>query len=207
LYALKSLIALLLVLAVCAGCQALGAVVGKAAGTQPIPARFVPPKVPTLVFAEHRAGANVDDVAAEDIGRRVAEIWQREKISPIIDSGKVDGLRSSAGASFSSLSIDTVGRRLGADQVLYIDVLNDQIESPPASDLIRGKMSVRVRIVDVKTATTLWPRDAVEGYPMEGQSDWTSRGEGVTDSSVEENLRNGLAEDIARLFYKYTPPG
>ncbi|MBV8779853.1 MAG: hypothetical protein JO353_00515, partial [Phycisphaerae bacterium] len=82
---------------------------------------------------------------------------------------------------------------------------DDQIEAPPASDLIRGKMEARVRIIDVKTGATLWPADATTGYPLELQSDWTSRGEGVNDSSVEESVRNSLAENIVRLFYKFTP--
>ena len=208
---LRSSAALLLMLAACAGCQALGAIVAKSVGTPAIPAQFVPAKVPTLVFCEHRPRANVDDVATEDMGRRVSAIWGREQISPVIDVSKLDELRSSpstntTSADITSMSIDAVGRKLGATQVLYIDMLNDQIETPPASDLIRGKISVRVRIVDVKTAVTLWPRDAVEGYPMDEQSDWTARGEGVNDSTIEEGTRNAVAESIVRLFYKYKPP-
>ena len=211
----RSGVALLLMIAACASCQAVGAIVAKTVGTPPVPAQFVPANVPTLVFCEHRAQANVDDVAAEDMGRRVAAIWTREKISPVIDSGKLEQLMSdpttdqslagNGSGKFTSMGIDTVGRKLGASQVLYIDMLDDQIEAPPASDLIRGKVSVRVRIVDVKTALTLWPRDAVEGYPMDQESEWTARTEGVTDSTIEEGTRNAVAESIVRLFYKYTP--
>jgi hypothetical protein len=204
-FSIRAAISLLLVLAGCAGCQAVGAVAGKALGTQPIPATYVPRNVDTLVFAEHRPGASVDDASTQDMGRRVALIWQREKVAPIIEPAKLDQLRSDSSGKFTSMSIVDVGRKLKAAQVLYIDVLNDQIESPPASDLIRGKMTVHVRIIDTTTGDTLWPRDATDGYPMESQSDWMSRGEGVNDSTMSENLHNALAEDIVRLFYKFTP--
>ena len=202
----KNTILLLLLLAVCASCQALGAIAGKAAGPQAIPAKYVPRKVDTLVLAEHQVRANVDDSATEDMSRRVSLVWEREKIAPIVDPSKLDRLRSTSRPAFDSMSIVAIGKQLNAAQVLYLDVLDDQIEAPPASDLIRGKMSARVRVIDVATGTTLWPTDASDGYPIDCQSDWVSRGDGTNDSTVEESVRNETAELISRLFYKFYSP-
>ena len=202
---LRTAISLLLLLVLCTSCQAVGAIAGKAIGTPPIPAKFVPKKVDTLVLAEHRVRANVDDSATEDMSRRVSLVWEREKITPIVDPIGLEQLRATSQPTFDAMSIDAIGKRLHASQILYLDILDDQIEAPPASDLIRGKMSVRVRIIDVATGATLWPTDASDGYPIDSQSDWVSRGDGTNDSTVEESVRNQTAELIARLFYKFTP--
>ncbi|MBV8779760.1 MAG: hypothetical protein JO353_00050, partial [Phycisphaerae bacterium] len=117
---IRVIFCLLLAASLCAGCQALGAVAGKVAGTPPVPAKYVPNKVPTLVLADRTARANVDDAATEDMGRRVANIWQRQKIAPLIEPANLAALRSSMGRQFDQLSIDAIGKKLGADQVLYI---------------------------------------------------------------------------------------
>jgi hypothetical protein len=185
------------------GCQILGAIAAKAEGAQTTPAAFVPKKVPTLVLSEHSPSSGVDDVSSEDIGRRTADFWNDHKVSPLIDLSKLEELRLSRPADYYKMSTVAIGRALGAEQVLYIDVRDSHDESAGGTDTIRAKASVRVRLVEVATGQTLWPPDAAEGYAVDAETDYGARGDGVSESGQMEQVRALIADKIAKLFYPH----
>jgi hypothetical protein len=185
------------------GCQLVGAIAEKARGPEKIPALYVPKKVPTLILCEHNAGANVDDLSAEDLGRRVAEFWEPLKLAPMVDLSKLDELRQEHPQAYYSMSTVALGKALRADQVLYIDVRDCHDESAGGSDTIRATASARVRMVDVATGQTLWPADAAGGYAVDSETQFQARGEGVSESTQMEQVRQMLANKIIKLFYEH----
>jgi hypothetical protein len=191
---------------VLAGCQLVGALLGKAEGSPPVVALYVPKMVPTLILAEHGTGAGVDDVSSEDIGRRTADFWSdQKKLPPLIDLSRLEELRIRNPATYYKMSTAAIGRALGAKQVLYIDVRDSHDEYAGGSDTMRAKASVRVRMVDVETGNTLWPPDAAEGYSLDAETQYQSRGEGVSESSQLEQVRGMIADKVVKLFYTHQP--
>jgi hypothetical protein len=186
------------------GCQILGAIVGKAQGAPPVDALFVPKKVPTLVLAEHAPASGVDDVSSEDIGRRTADFWNDQKVSPLIDVSKLEELRVNRPDDYYKMSTVAIGRALGAEQVLYIDVRDSHDESAGGTETIRAKGSVRVRLIEVATGQTLWPPDAARGYTVDAETAYGARGDGISESEQMEQVRAMLADKIVKLFYKHT---
>ncbi len=188
-----------------AGCQMIGALAAKGMGPAATPAMYVPNKVPTLILSEHTAASGVDDISSQDLGRRTAELWQMHKLAPLIDLSKLEEFHLRQGAAYDGLSITAIGRALAAQQVLYLDVKDNRIESAGDADTIRAKASVRVRMIDVATGQTLWPPDAVEGYALDAVTDYAARGGGVNESEQMEAVRSIMADKIAKLFYKHQP--
>jgi hypothetical protein len=185
------------------GCQLVGAIAEKAQGPEKIAALYVPRKVPTLILSEHDAAANVDDLSAEDIGRRVADFWVPLKLAPMVELSKLDELRQEHPAAFYGMSTVSIGKALGAEQVLYIDVRDCHDESAGGSDTIRATASARVKMVDVATGQTLWPPDAANGYAVDADTQFQARGEGVSESTQMEQVRQMLANKIIKLFYEH----
>jgi hypothetical protein len=73
------------------------------------------------------------------------------------------------------------------------------------SELSRGQMAARVKVVDVATGTTLWPRDAADGHPVNVQTPVETVREGVTPAVARANTQRQLADRIAKLFYRHQP--
>lgn len=194
-----------LLCAVLGGCQILGLIAAKAEGSSPVPAAYVPRKVPTLVLAEHSPTSGVDDVSSEDIGRRTADFWNDHKLSPLIDLEKLEQLRLDRPDDYYKMSTVAIGRALGAAQVLYIDVRDSHDESAGGSDTIRAKASARVRLIDVATGRTLWPPDAAAGYAVDAETAYGARGEGISESTQMEQVRAMIADSIVKLFYDHQP--
>ena len=195
----------LLACATLSGCQVLGALAAKGMGPTATPAQYVPRTIPTLILAEHSAASGVDDVSSQDIGRRTAELWELHKLAPLIDLSRLEELKMRHASDYSSMSVVAIGRALGAQQVLYIDVRDNHDESAGGSDTIRATAAARVRMVDVATGQTLWPADAADGYPVDAETEFQARGEGVSESSQMEEVRGTLANKIIKLFYEHLP--
>ena len=191
--------------ALAGGCQILGAIAAKAQGGQPVEAEFVPKKVPTLVLSEHPPDSAVDDVSAEDIGRRTADFWNDHKISPLIDLAKLEELRVTRASDYYKMSTVAIGKALGADQVLYIDVRDSHDENAGGSETIKAVASAKVRLIDVASGQTLWPPDAAQGYAIDAETAYGARGDGISESTQMEQVRAMLADKIAKLFYKHLP--
>ena len=191
------------ILLVLGGCQLVGALVAKSQGPEKVKAAYVPPKVMTLILSEHPAGAGVDDVSSEDIGRRVAEFWGDLKLSPLVDLSKLEELHLQRPEEYDKMSVAAIGRAMGAENVLYIDVRDSHDESAGGSDTIRATATARVKMVDVATGRTLWPLDAAEGYTVDAQTQYQARGEGVSESTQMQEVRGAIANKIIKLFYDH----
>lgn len=67
---------------------------------------------------------------------------------------------------FDKLSVDQVGRQVGADIVLYVIFDNMSLKDDQQNDLWHGRLALRVKLVDAKTGVRLWPTDR-EAWPIE----------------------------------------
>jgi len=199
-----SLLALLSVAALF-GCAVPGALGYKIFGPPDVPARYVPPKdqpLVVLVESSHSPAASVPE--AEELVHALHLDLEEHKVAPMVEMRKVHELRDTEGKSFSRLTISEIGRRVGARQIVYIDLMQCDLLSDPGSEVYKLKLSAKVRVVDAVTAQTLWP-DAEGGEPFEYETRPTRATTDMSASYIKREALKLTGNEIARMFYAWKP--
>lgn len=187
------------------GCTAASALQYKIAGPPAVPARYVPAKEPMLVLVENYKASAVGYSDAESLARHLVIELRDHKVAPIIPLERLYALRTEQGVAYRKMSMAAVGRAVGAMQVLYVDVHESSIGSPPGSELMKGRMGVQVRVVDVDTGATRWPQEAAAGIPLGYETPLPRADENTTEAMIRQRMTSAMAVRIARLFYKWKP--
>ncbi len=187
------------------GCSAIGAIAGKVIGDVPVEAQYTLAKVPTLVLAENyrRLGTAAD--ASDRVAATVTQQLVAKDLAPIIPAEKLTALRDQLGEGYRKLDVVAVARRLGAEQVLYIDMQALGVSVGSESELLKGESAAFVRVIDVSAGQVVYPLDATDGQPVRFETQVRRPGDKTTRSSIEGDLVAGLSGRIARLFYKWKP--
>jgi hypothetical protein len=102
------------------------------------------------------------------------------------------------------MTIADIGRRLGAKQVLYVNIARAEIVRPAGSGQVRGHMEATVKIVDSATAETRWPTDSSSEI-VQITTNWIPDNANKTESDVRGQMADQMAEDIGKLFHDYHP--
>jgi PBP1b-binding outer membrane lipoprotein LpoB len=195
----------LLLLTLLAGCNVVGAVADKVAGPSEVPAKYVPKQEPMLVLAENYQHPSETMVEAEQLVQKVAEQIKAHNVAPIVDPTAPFNLKASKPAEYQHMTIAQIGRTLGAKQVLYIDITQSNVFVAEASEMLKGKAVVRVRIVDADSGQTRWPEEGGDGYPLIVETPLLREGQGIDAPSVRLKLQEAMGDKIAKLFYTYKP--
>jgi hypothetical protein len=186
------------------GCVAAGVAAHKIMGPAAIEAQYVPAKEPLVVMVENYrrpSSALTDD---ELLSRYIEGFLRGHEVAPLIESSKIRELRINRPDEFKKMSITAVGREVGAKQILYVDVVNSELESLMAGESLRGSTTVRVRVIDAETGQTRWPTDMADGYPLE-QSLSFGKTTARSEQELKQSLYVSLGDRIAKLFYKWKP--
>jgi hypothetical protein len=211
---LRTALALLLLalLILPSGCAAAGAAAYVLQPPQKVEARYKPTTRPMAILVEtYRAkgggGPGGQTVTVRDsLASYVAIELRKNKVTDVVDTSKIFDLRSLDPAAFRKMSIDSVGRRVGADQVLYVDLLKFKVESSIGHDMVRGELQALVKIVDAANGETLWPKGAEQGFEVNVDTPFTRTDDTTTPTTVEDALARSAADQIAKLFYTWTVP-
>ncbi|MGH7214506.1 MAG: hypothetical protein ACREIT_07070 [Tepidisphaeraceae bacterium] len=187
------------------GCVAAGAIAYKVVGPPAVEARHVLAKEPTLVMVENYRQPSGSATDAEVLGRHVVVELMKHDLAPTVDVNTLYDLRQRDPKAFRTMSIDAVGRKLGAGQIVYIDLTQCAIEGTLGGDMVKGVMSARVRVVDVETGKTLWPEEGGDGFPLSAGIPFTPVGQGTDESSIRQRLCASMADQIGKLFRKWKP--
>jgi PBP1b-binding outer membrane lipoprotein LpoB len=195
----------LLVLPVLVGCNIFGAVADKVAGPSEVKAKYVPRPEPMLVMAENFQHPSETMVEAEQLVQKVAQQLKEHNVVPLVDPTAPFNLKASKPGEYQQMTIAQIGRTLGAKQVLYIDIAQSNVFVAQASEMLKGKAVVRVRVVDTDSGNTRWPEEGGEGYPLVVETPLLREGQGIDEPSVRLQLQEAMGEKVAQLFYTYKP--
>ena len=186
------------------GCNVIGAV-AQVVGPPDVQPLYVPEQTPMLVLAEDYSDPSASTVDAEQLERFLTEELLAHGVAPIAECEKVYTLRAAQPQEYRTKSIDQLGRLAGAAQVLYINLHAGGTYVGQGAEVYQGRASALVRVVDAETGQTLWPTDAPEGFALGQDSRLVRARPGVTDATVRRDVQRALADQIAKLFYKYKP--
>ena len=203
--------AIVLFLAVCVptGCGVSGGELLFVSGLVPSPtvkAEFKLTEGPVAVLVDdYQEIAYWSEVRSMLADQLVQELGEHGAARSLISNAKVNRLRQ-ADAQFDQRSCRQTGRRLGAEQIIWMQVREFHARVQPADMTGAAQMSVVVKVFDVhqedRTQARLWPRTRTGAVVIAD----LSAGE-VTDAktrgAIARKLAEKLAEQIAKKFYDY----
>jgi hypothetical protein len=187
-----------------AGCGAPAAVLYKLMGPPPIPPKYVVPQVPLLLLVENAHSGSVAIPEADELARVIYDDLQEHHVAPLIDFARLHELRDHDPKAFGRMTIAQIGHELGARQVLYLHVDQINIEQPQGGDVVRLKIAVQAKMVDVPTATTVWPTGG-DTEPYDHETRLQRIEPGTTRAGLNHQILRQSGLDIARWFYQWQP--
>ena len=107
---------------------------------------------------------------------------------------------------FGKLTVDQVGRQVGADVVINVLFDRMSLRDDNQSDLWHGQLALRVKVVDAKTGLRLWPKDRVDGWPIETVDIAPSSTAADYGPILTQELVVEAAKRIAYLFCDHPSP-
>jgi hypothetical protein len=182
------------------GCGALGALAYKFTPAPTIQAQYIPQPRPMLVLVEKSDNPTEARLDSERIGRYIGTQLTQHKVAPIVDAGALPDLRSRNPKRYASLSPADAGRAVDAAQVLFVNLVEFTIEPALASDMAKGRVEARVKVIDVASGQTLWPMDNTQGYALWVENPYV---QGVNEVTLRAQLCHTISDRIAKLFYKW----
>ncbi|QQE12842.1 DUF799 family lipoprotein [Planctomycetota bacterium] len=162
---------------------------------------------------EYHMQKNMVD-AVKEKNSKIKDPEKHELHIELVPSDKIFALQDEMGKDFDKMPIDKIGKRMGADQVVYVSVQSFQTHY--AVNVFKPKATVEVKVIDSKTGKRLFPEGKVvvdtsitpPGYMLD--VDLPYKGTNFEGPSEELQLRRLLAEkiglEVARMFYKHQKP-
>lgn len=184
------------------GCVALGAIASKVAPPPIIDAEYKPAKKPTLVFVESYQNPDLYEVESDRLARDISSELTEHKPFPVVPPQKLIELKANKGSDFSKMDLPSVARAVGADQVIYVNLLKFTADPPTGSETVQGESHATVKFVDAHTGKTLFPRDSSVGRDLSYKTPALSE-EGTTRDAVQQQLYKHLSDDVSHLFYDW----
>lgn len=184
-----------------------------------IPAQYTLAQGPVLVLVDdpnhHLGDPSLPNLVAASAGQHIeANISKTTAIS--ID--KLAALKREKGSAFDTMPVTSIGKALGATQVVYVLVESAGISGEPG--LFRPQANVRVNVMDVATGKRVFPGVSSDnpmaatqgpdklGFAMEIKLNYTqSEQSPIGETAVlMRALANEMGLQIAQLFFKHHPP-
>lgn len=138
------------------------------------------------------------------VHEKLAEAFTANKIEcKLVAYDELHRLRADE-AAFAKLSVREIGEKLGADQVLYLQVTDFALRREPGAPLFQGRFGVRVSVISTekKRDVRLWPREQ-GGEPIVAETQPRSSEGDVTESDVARELSGELADKVGKLFFDH----
>ena len=168
---------------------------------------------PTAVLVDDPTNTNGDRFLQRQIASEIGYLLKENEVtSQIIDQRKLDNLRNELGHNYDKTAIDEIGRRVGAAQVIYVDIKTVQYRAEPG--MLRPMAVCEVKVIDAKNGKKLFPGldadDEVSDMPSEGRvvaitMFYRTQETGNELQLVSKVLAERVGRDISRLFYEYKP--
>ena len=174
--------------------------------TEPkVPAEFKLPKGKTaLLIDDYMVDLDGENIK-EQMAAKMAELLQTNRAvekAALIPYETVKTLKTEA-PDGRRYSIQRLGKELGAENIIYINISQFELQSDPDSPLIRPAGAARVKVIAVGTGERLWPVD-LAGQSVQAQGRREAEVlEAQSQQKWTETLADMLATDVAELFYEH----
>jgi hypothetical protein len=201
----------LALLAVLPACNILGPLSYIVGGLPKIPAEYIVEDRPTVVFVDDRA--NVIDSNSRLLRLELADIVTTQlMVKKVITEPSAISPRDAMGMAMSRdrfselLPIDAIGREVGAEQILYIEM--HAFRDTGDGSVPRPTAACRVRLLDVVNRVRLFPDPEGQMPSRLVNANTPPIDPGLLRSpssrlKVHRALVTSLGKEIVKLFYKH----
>jgi hypothetical protein len=198
-------LALSLSLGLVAGCNVIGLAAYRTAGPTKVPPKFKPAPTPMVVLAESYRARGIGVTDADALARYVSKQLDQNKVAPVVSPETLLDYRSQAGSAYERASMASIGRAVGARQVIYVELVESKVDAAIGSNIVKGSAAAKVRVIDADTGTLLWPTESGDGYPLSVETPPFSPDKGMNEINVRDAVLRELGDRIAKLFYEWQP--
>jgi hypothetical protein len=191
------------------GCNIAGPVAYFVGGPPSVNAEYKLPDRPTVVFVDDRA--NTIGTNAPSIRRAIAEkvcedLMVKKLVTTTISPRDAMGVVATSDRHGELMPIDAIGRAVGAEQVIYVQMLSFSGTSDGTTP--RPTAVCRVRVIDVVERKRLYPSpDGQEASRLlevnTREVDPATLRSAASRLKVYQALADETGEQIAKLFYKH----
>ncbi len=187
------------------GCNIVAPVASLVAGPPKTQAAHKLDKASTaVIFIDDRASQaprrSLRNVVATEAERTLIEknVLAADQLFP-----SAAAARAAQGESYDApISIAEVGRRVGADRVIYVEMTSFSLSRDGVT--LSPSASARVKVIDAATGQRIFPDDAA-GYPVTAQLPRGAQAPAslAARAQVEQALAKALGVQIARVFFTH----
>jgi hypothetical protein len=206
----------LLLLVAATGCKDLGFVADMIVPETVPPAHKIKKQRTAILIDDPRhllVDPSLTGVVAERIAYELARKNALRK-DDIIPYRKVRDLEASLGEAYGTTPVDRIGKELGAQQVIHVNI--EAVELGTAPGVVQPSAAAAVKVIDAANSKRIFPVDATT-RDLEGLAA-SNRGELVVVEEryilkadmqpgepgvIMRQLADTLGRRIARLFYRY----
>jgi hypothetical protein len=210
----RAALGLVLLSALCcltASCNIVAPAAYVVLGEGKVPAAYEPQDRPTVVFVDDRQ--NVIPLNASRIRREIADkvstdLLEQEVLTEVIAARDAMSVVRNRDREGQLMPIDTIGEAVGAEQIIYIEMLS--FKGSPDGYSPRPSAACRIKMIDVPNRARLFPPPTADQswFPVEIVSPPISpelyqSNEGRRQ--IESILAVLLGDQVGKLFYKHVP--
>jgi hypothetical protein len=187
----------------CAGCQ-LPQLLEATFPTEEVKAVYDLPKEKTvLVFPDDLTNPVSYPPLKRELAENISAFLKENKVvADVIPYQRLADLQAND-PNFNRMSIGTIGRKLGVDYVIYINIELFTLKEAAEDTVWHPNMEGRVRVVDVSTGKRTWP-DESAGYPFKCGLPMMDSTSPYVGGELTKLLCNKAGTEICQLFYKHT---
>ena len=192
---------------VSSGCNIVGPAAYIIEGPPKVEAAHVLADVPTVVYIDDRMNVVNPISLRRIIADKTSEVLMVKKaLTTTISPQDAMSLAAKRERNSDILSMEEIGKMVGAKQVIYVEMLNFQ--RSPDGNLPRPYAFCRVRVIDVENRMRVFPgpesQENSRGVQaMTREVDPETFRNSTTRLKLYEELAVRLGDEIAKLFYKH----
>jgi hypothetical protein len=161
---------------------------------------------PLLVMVENQRNPSMSVAEVDELTGYILDDLAAYEVAPLIDREKLQELRDLHEKDMEKMTISKIGKDVGAEQVLYVDLKRSNVGTIAGVPL-HGRIDVAVKVVDAKTGQTLFPKNATAAYAMSFETPLTKTVDNTDPTLMRQALLSSAGTGIGRLFHTWYPEG
>jgi hypothetical protein len=154
------------------------------------------------VLVENFENPDLYAAPSERISRGIADSLTEKKVATFIDLTKINDLRTSDPKDYHKMDVPAIGRAVGAKQVIYVNLVKLNADSPIGGERFRGQAEVQVKVIDSETGHTLWPLDSSGGRVVRFDTKYAANQDDTQFALIQDQLCQNLTNRISALFHE-----
>lgn len=200
--ALSAVVALCVMIPLSSGCQQVASAWANMTGGDWIPAEFTLTKEPLLVLIDDRSAIVTEPKSIREAHKTIAVNFAEFKVNQNVIPFEEWQRLAQTDKKYGRYSIRQVGEKLGAEQVLYLNVERFTLHGEPGAPVYKGEFTVRVKVLSTNREkdVRVWPseesgkRVTVTSAPIPIDSE-----KSASDIATELGIK--LGKQVAMMFY------